>query len=84
MKMNIITKYSAMEKPMKATLWFTLSNFLVKGISFIAVPIFAFLMTADEYGLSALFLSYQGVLLIAATWELFIGAYQRGINTRMM
>lgn len=77
--MNIITKYSAMEKPMKATLWFTLSNFLVKGISFIAVPIFAFLMTADEYGLSALFLSYQGVLLIAATWELFIGAYQRGI-----
>lgn len=79
MKGSFIAKYEKMQKPVKATLWFTICNFLVKGISFIAVPVFAFLMTADEYGLSALFMSYQSILLIAATWELFIGAYQRGI-----
>lgn len=64
---------------MKATLWFTVCNFLVKGISFIAVPIFTYIMSADEYGLSALYMSYQEIVLILATWELYIGAYQRGL-----
>lgn len=77
--LSVLAKYTSLEKPVKATLWFTICNFLVKGIAFIAVPVFAFLMSADEYGLSALFMSYQEILLIAATWELYIGAYQRGI-----
>ena len=33
-----------------SSIWYTISNFLVKGIGFITIPVFARLMTKQEMG----------------------------------
>ena len=68
-----------MAAPAKAALWFTMCNFLLKGISFITVPMFTRLLPSEEYGKLSVFTSYEQVILILATWEIQLGAYQKGI-----
>ena len=63
----------------KSAIWFTACNILLKGLSFITVPIFTQLIPTEEYGKLTLFLSYEQIILIFATWEIHIGAYQRGL-----
>ena len=76
---NIIGKYKLLSAPAKAALWFTICNLLVKGISFISVPIFTRMMSDEEYGILSIFMSYEQVILIIATWEIQLGAYQKGL-----
>lgn len=76
---NFLTKYHNLSIPIKATFWFTICNFLLKGISFITVPLFAQLLSTDEYGIVSIYNSYQQIFLIFATLELSLGAFQRGI-----
>lgn len=74
-----IEKYSSLPITIKATFWFTICNFILKGISFITVPIFAALLPTDEYGKMSIYYSYEQIFTLFATFELSIGAYQRGI-----
>ncbi len=74
-----LKKYSDLSAPIKATVWFTICNFVLKGISFITVPIFAALMPTEEYGIVSIYSSYEQIFIILATLELALGAYQRGI-----
>lgn len=76
---NIIKKYNNFSCEIKATLWFTICNFVLKGISFITVPLFAKYLSTEQYGIVSLYNSYQQILLIFATLELSLGAFQRGI-----
>lgn len=76
---GILDKYKYMAQSAKAALWFTVCNFFLKGISFIANPIFTRLLSADEYGQLSIFMSYEQLMLILATWSIQIGAYQKGI-----
>ena len=76
--MNFIQKYQMLPIQIKTTIWFTLCNFAVKGMAFIAVPLFTRLMSTEEYGIVTIYNSYQQVLLIIATLELSLGAYNRG------
>ena len=76
---KIVEKYRLLSAPAKATLWFTICNLLVKGISFISVPIFTRMMSDEEYGILSIFMSYEQVILIIATWEIQLGAYQKGL-----
>lgn len=77
--MNLVKKYKLMSLPIKASMWFTVCNFILKAISFITVPLFARYLSTEEYGISSIFASYQQIFLIFATLELSLGAYQRGI-----
>ena len=52
---KILEKYKGLEIPAKATIWFTISNILQKGILFLAVPIYTRLMTTSEYGIYSVF-----------------------------
>lgn len=74
-----LLKYKQLSTTTKATIWFTFCNFLLKAISFITVPLFALLLSPDEYGKLNIFNAYQQIFLIFATFELSLGAYQRGI-----
>lgn len=65
--------------PAIATIWFTIGNFIAKGISFISLPLFTHIMLSSEYGLSALFLTYEQIFLILGTFEMYLGTYQRGL-----
>ena len=76
---SISAKYSSLSRPARTALWFLICNMLLKGISFFSTPLFARLLPDEEYGQLTLFASYQQIVLIFATWEIFIGAYQKGI-----
>lgn len=48
----------------KAGLGYTIGNMLIKGISFLAIPVFSRIMTQEDYGLYNTFLSYASILTI--------------------
>ncbi len=73
------SKYKIIPKPVRATLWFTVCNFLLKGISFFSGPLFTRLLSEKEFGTVSLFYTYEQILLIFATWEIQIGSYQKGL-----
>lgn len=55
----------------KVGLWYVLSNFLVKAISFITTPLFARLMTPEQYGEFSNYASWQSTLLILTGAEMY-------------
>lgn len=76
---KLLYKYTNLKLPVKASIWFTFCNLVLKGIGFITVPIFAGLLSKDEYGILSTFMSYEAIILTLATWETSLSAYQRGL-----
>lgn len=76
---KLIHKYRSMSQAAKSAFWFTVCNVMLKGIQFVTVPVFTRLMPDEEYGRLSIFLTYEQMLYILATWEIQIGAYQKGI-----
>ena len=52
---------------------------MLKGISFFTAPMFARLLSTNEYGKLTLFASYEQIILIFATWEVGLSPTQRGL-----
>ncbi len=67
---NRIEKRGSASLAIKAGFWYVISNFLVKGLSFITTPIFARLMSAADYGEFSNYASWQATLLIITGAEL--------------
>ena len=55
---------------LKAGFWYTLGNFINKGLVFIATPLFARILTKEEYGNYSNFATWQSLLVIMLTLEL--------------
>ena len=55
---------------LKAGLWYVISTFLVKGLSFITTPIFSRLLSKEAYGEFSNFASWQVLLLIITSAEM--------------
>lgn len=55
---------------LKAGLWYVISTFLVKGLSFITTPIFSRLLSKEAYGEFSNFASWQTLLLIVTGLEM--------------
>ena len=55
---------------LKAGLWYVISTFLVKGLSFITTPIFSRLLSKEAYGEFSNFASWQALLLIITSAEM--------------
>lgn len=49
---------------MSAGIWYTVGNILIKGINFLAIPIFSRIMSTDEFGIYNVFISYEAILYI--------------------
>lgn len=77
--MFLTETYHKLSKTKKAAIWFLFANFLTKGIGFITVPVFAYFLSTEEYGKFSVFLTYQSALLLLATFEMYGGAFTRGI-----
>ncbi|WP_300260911.1 oligosaccharide flippase family protein [uncultured Cloacibacillus sp.] len=58
-------------KALKAGIWYTFSNFLSKGLVFITTSIFARVLTKTEYGEYTNFATWQSLLLVIATFDLY-------------
>lgn len=51
-------------KALKAGIGYTIGNILIKGISFLSLPLFSRLMTTDEFGVYNVFISYESILFV--------------------
>lgn len=56
--------YRDMPVQIKASIWFTGCSIINKAVQFLTTPIFTRLMTADEYGIYTIFLSWQSIILM--------------------
>ena len=67
---SYISKVNDMTPAAKASFWFVVSNIVLKGISFITTPIFTRLLDVSDYGVSNLFITWEGIISIFATLSL--------------
>lgn len=51
-------------KVVKAGLGYTIGNYLLKGLSFFTIPIFARLMSTADYGIFNTYASYEGIFYV--------------------
>lgn len=57
-------------KAVKSGIWYTLSNFMVKGIIFITTPIFTRILTKREFGIYNNYASWLAIITIIVTLNL--------------
>ena len=61
---------SSGKKALKAGLGYTVGNMLVKGLSFLAIPLFVRLMTVEDFGIYSTFSSYVMIVTVLAGFTL--------------
>ena len=76
---KVLSIYQNSPASLKAGIWFTFCNLLLKGISLISLPLFTRMLSTGEYGMLTLYASTQQILVIIATWDLGYGAFQKGL-----
>ena len=59
------------KKAFKAGFWYTVCNFLVKGLSFLTMPIFTRIMSSNEIGMFSNITSWFSILAIITTFEIY-------------
>ena len=57
-------------KALKSGVWYTVSSFITKSIGFLTTPIFARILTHEEYGLFSNITSWLGTFVVLATLNL--------------
>lgn len=75
----MLTRYKNMSKPAKASLWFVISSILVKGMSFITLPIFSRILTTSEYGQVSVYQSWVATVSIVTTLTIWGGVFNVGM-----
>lgn len=74
-----LDKYKKIPIHTKAALWFTFCNIVQKGISTITVPIFTRIMSTEQYGTYTIYLSWQSILLIFTSLNLYYGVFNNAM-----
>ena len=73
------SQYQAMSTPVKASLWFVMCNLIQSGINVISVPIFARMMTTDQYGMFNTFYAWRNILMIFTSLNLSYGVFNNAM-----
>lgn len=55
------------QKVVKAGLWYTVGNMLVKGIAFLTIPVFTYLMSTEQYGMYNTYAAYMSILAVVVS-----------------
>lgn len=76
---KIMNKYNEMSKPVKAALWYTICNFINKGIALLSTPIFTRILTEEQYGTFSIFQSWLNILIIFTSLNIFMSGYTKGL-----
>lgn len=76
---KLINLYKNLSAPIKASIWFTVSNVIQKGIALLSTPIFTRLMTTEQYGAYSVYQSWYSIISIFATLNLYAGVYNNGL-----
>lgn len=75
MSNKLLEKYRKLSPAVKASFWFTVSNVMLRGISFITLPIFSRILTTAEYGIVSVFGSWETIISIFCTLTLWGGVF---------
>lgn len=72
---RIVCRYRSLSKPVKASLWFVVSNVIVQGVSFFTLPIFSRMLTTAEYGVVSTYQSWRSLVSIITTLTIWGGVF---------
>lgn len=75
----IINKYLELPLQAKAGIWLTVSGFVEKGLSFLTVPILTRILSTSQYGIISIFDSWELLLSVLCTLNLFNGGFNNGM-----
>ena len=50
-------------KPLTAGMGYVIGNYLIKGLAFLTLPVFARLMSTGDFGIYNIFVAYEGILV---------------------
>lgn len=78
--MRIVQKYKSLSIPVKASIAYTIANFVSKGINVITIPLFTRIMSTYEVGVSTTYSSWYSILYAIVTLSLCSGS----INIAML
>lgn len=73
--MNLRAKYDNLALPVKAALWFTVSNALVRGVNFLTMPFLTRIMPDTEYGILTVYNSWLSILLAIVALNIYGGCF---------
>lgn len=76
---KFFSKYKNFSPAVKASMWYTFSSILIKGVSFFTVPIFSRVLSAEDYGKYSLYTSWVQLFTVVTTLNLFMGVYLKGL-----
>jgi O-antigen/teichoic acid export membrane protein len=79
LKIDFYSLYSRLPVPVKASIWYLLCSVLQKAIGFLTTPIFTRIMSTDEFGIIAVYNSWDSILTIVATLYLYNGVYNNAM-----
>ena len=77
---KIESKYKALPIAAKAAFWYMIGSFLQKGILALTTPIFARLMSTEQYGQFTVYMSWTNILMIVATLKLDDSVFNVGMS----
>jgi O-antigen/teichoic acid export membrane protein len=79
-KSIFIELYDKIPKPAKVSFWFTICNFMQKGIAILSIPIITRMLSTQEYGVYSVFLSWTDILLVFTSLYLFGNSFNVGMK----
>ncbi len=79
--LKLANKYKNLPSPLKSSVWYTICNFINKGIALLSLPIFTRLMTQEEYGTYTIFQSWYSIFVIFSSLNIYMSSYTKGLLT---
>ena len=61
---------SSKQKVIKASFGYIIGNYLIKGLTFLSIPLFARIMETSDYGIYNNFIAYEGILFVLIGWAI--------------
>ncbi len=76
---KLLEPYQKMSLPVKVSFWFFACSLLQKGLSFLTTPIFTRVLSVDDYGMVSVYLSWEQIIIIFATFGLANSIFNVGL-----
>lgn len=76
---SLSNRYKKIPLQVRASVWFLVCSFMQKAISAITTPIFTRLLSNSEYGQFSVYFSWQSILSVFMSLNLFYGVYTSGL-----
>lgn len=70
MKLNLRKMYRNMSPAVRTSFWFTICNFLQRGIALFTVPVFTRLLTTQEYGICNVYFTWAEIFIVFTSLQI--------------